>query len=161
MRTRRTLLKGAILFGSIALALAGWVVYLRPVNDRWIRELAVHLEDKGVSTATRLSAYTPFTWSEVYIFGCYTPVSVVEKAIGSPAPDTLSVQHSDGVNLIVFRVGPKEFRFYEIRRSLLDFDLNGRVLVGQPATAEFVAETNGNDGAPRVSLNGFHETQGK
>jgi len=118
-------------------------------KERFMSKLRSAIQDaskNNVSTFTMVSV-TDFTWDTLFIFGPYTPVSEIEKALGFswPLAKKSGIERNETFCLLVFLHKNKVVQYFEYPRRDGDFSSISSTNKITPNTAIFSAARGENN----------------
>jgi hypothetical protein len=108
---------GAAAVVALALILAALLALGR---DTYAVEHRVKAAVSSGATELDFVSATPFEWDRMYVFGCYTPRSEVERALRFEWPGfrRTSIERSDSVCLVAFVRNSEVIYWYEQPRTI-------------------------------------------
>ncbi len=95
----------------------------REVPDAALSDRIAAKAEAGTGTVIDLATIADFEWESLYIFGPYTPVDEIDRALGFRWNDAryTRIDMLDGIALLVFVKGDEVVRYVEHPRNRGDF----------------------------------------
>lgn len=99
---------------------------------------AAYQKLKTEKDSIKIEAITNFEWDKLFIFAPYTPMDVIDKALGKSLPSELEntrIFERDDINVFVFLKNDLVINVFTLPREILDLSLpkSGELLNNQTA----------------------------